>query len=225
MRNIPDFSQYYASDYDDKIYKKRGLINYCMDKSHIMLEAPFTDKDFFDKVLEIGSGLGVHLKYINHRYNTYTMADLDDMVIKKLELKNYPENIIIKKLEGEGLPFPDNYFDRLIASHVLEHIHHPEIALREWNRVVKNCGIISIALPCDPGLAWRFGRIFSRKDSIKRGFIEYDLFMALEHINPINNLISIIEYFFENKKIQYWPFKIKITDINLFYIANIVVEK
>lgn len=127
-----------------------------------------------------------------------------------------------------GLPFPDNYFDRLIASHVLEHIYHPENALKEWNRIVKNDGVISIALPCDPGIAWRFGRYFSTRHYVKKYGISgnaYDVYMSLQHINSINNLRSIIEYLFEDKKIYYWPFPLKTKDINLFYIVNIKVKK
>jgi len=36
------------------------------------------------------------------------------------------------------LPFADNSFDFLYASHVLEHFSNPEIVLREWLRVAKN---------------------------------------------------------------------------------------
>jgi len=58
----------------------------------------------FDKVIEIGSGTGVHINYA-------------------------------QKIRWGVLPFPDNHFDRLIASHVLEHIYHPENALKKWNRI------------------------------------------------------------------------------------------
>ena len=49
----------------------------------------------------------------------------------------------------------------------------------------------SILLPCDPGVLWRFGRMIrlGRKNSYSE---DYYYHMALEHINPINNLVAIL---------------------------------
>ena len=51
-------------------------------------------------------------------------------------------------------------FDRIIISHVLEHIPNPEPFLDQMFYILKKGGILSIALPSDPGLLWRFGRFF-----------------------------------------------------------------
>jgi len=230
MKDMPDFSGYSPTAYENESYKSKSLLSYCMKKSHKLLENQFSKKDFFDKVIEIGSGIGIHLDYVRHQYNNYLMTDYSDEVIKILESRAYSEKISIKKIDGGAmeLPFPDNCFDRLIASHVLEHIYHPEKTLREWNRIVKNGGIISIALPCDPGIAHRFGRYISTRRYSKRHGIScsaYDVYMALQHVNPIINLRSMIEYLFENKKIYYWPFPVRSMDINLFYLVNIKIEK
>jgi phosphatidylethanolamine/phosphatidyl-N-methylethanolamine N-methyltransferase len=58
------------------------------------------------------------------------------------------------------LSVPSASFDRLIATHVLEHLPKPERVLREWARVVRPGGTLSLILPCDPGLARRLGRHF-----------------------------------------------------------------
>ena len=47
--------------------------------------------------------------------------------------------------------------------------------------------------------------------------------MAHEHINPINNLITIIKYNFKNYSESFLPFKFVSTNLNLMY--NIVIFK
>jgi len=42
------------------------------------------------------------------------------------------------------LPFPDNSFDIVYASHVLEHVHNPMQAVEELKRVTKNIVIIKV---------------------------------------------------------------------------------
>lgn len=49
-----------------------------------------------------------------------------------------------------ALPFPDRYADRLVAIHVFEHLYPWEAldTLREWRRVLKPGGILTLELPC-----------------------------------------------------------------------------
>ena len=94
---------------------------------------------------------------------------------------------------------------------------------------LKKNGILSIALPCDPGLMWRWGRLYLKLFSVKKKLnisnLEYDYMIASEHINSIFNLISIIKYKYKNNIIseQYLPFRVRIVDFNLFY--NVTIKK
>jgi len=94
---------------------------------------------------------------------------------------------------------------------------------------IKKRGILSIALPADPGLMWRCGRFFLKlftvKKKLKISNLEYDYMIASEHVNSIFNLKSIIKYKYKNNIIteQYLPFRIKILDCNLFY--NVTLKK
>lgn len=118
------------------------------------------------------------------------------------------------------MSFADGSFDRVIATHVLEHMPETHKVLREWARVIKPGGVLSLELPCDPGLAWRFGRFLGpRKKFLKAGIV-YDYWMAREHINPINNLITFVQYYFPAIQEQWMPFRVPSMDINLFYIVH-----
>jgi hypothetical protein len=47
--------------------------------------------------------------------------------------------------------------------------------------------------------------------------------MAREHVNAINNLVSLVRYYFRNVSEEWLPFRIPSMDLNLFYVAHIRV--
>jgi len=49
--------------------------------------------------------------------------------------------------DAENIPWPDNAFDYVISSHVIEHVPNPIKAFLEWNRVLVEHGIIFIIFP------------------------------------------------------------------------------
>jgi len=50
---------------------------------------------------------------------------------------------------SKRLPFPDNTFELIYASHILEHVpwYQTEAALREWVRVLKKDGVLEVWVP------------------------------------------------------------------------------
>ena len=53
----------------------------------------------------------------------------------------------IRQADVCGLPFTDSSFSAVVASHVLEHAHDPDQALREVARVLKPGGLLWAAWP------------------------------------------------------------------------------
>ena len=180
-----DYRAKFADIYDQANYAS-PLQSAVMRASHRLTEKNFKTHDHFSRVLEIGAGTGEHLGFVKHGFDHYVLSDLD---AKTLEIaKGKLNGIFHNKLRyqtqsGESLSYIDDSFDRLIASHVLEHIYQPHLALKEWQRVVKNGGVLSILIPTDPGIAWRLGRhLGPRKNAIAQG-IAYDYVMDREHDN------------------------------------------
>jgi ubiquinone/menaquinone biosynthesis C-methylase UbiE len=199
-----------------------GLAGYVMRKSQSLIERPFGRDTAFRRVLEVGAGSGVHLDYVRHSYSEYVLSDSNDAMLAELAAQAEGNLAVkIEKQSAAALTYPNASFDRLIAAHVLEHIVYPERIVREWARVVKPGGVISIVLPCDPGMAWRLGRhLGPRRRAIKRG-LSYDYVMAMEHVNSITNLTSIIAHFFPRRTEYWWPLRLPSTDLNLIYAVNI----
>ena len=200
----------------------KGLNGFLMRYCHRKLEC-FKRREKYSKVLEIGAGNIPHLDYLKHDYDEYFIAETSTYA---LEFCKEMKNVKAYSYDGVNLPFEDDFFDRIIISHCLEHISEPEKFLFEVMNKLRNGGVLSISLPTDPGLLWRLGKIFTKYYTAKRTYKissnEYDYLLATEHINSIFNLISLIRYNFKNQiKENFLPFKIKLVDLNLFYNVHI----
>lgn len=220
--SFDDYMKQWTSMYKSANYDS-GLTGFFLGKSHYCCEKSFSKMEFFPKVLEVGAGTGEHVKYVRHGFDEYWMTDLNPPMLERIpdiSLQERQSRLLTSKENAACLSFEDSTFDRVIATHVLEHLYRPHEVLREWVRVLKPGGVLSIVLPCDPGVAWRLGRYAaSRKKFIAAG-INYDYWMAREHVNPINNLVSFIRHYFPELKELWYPMRIPLIDVNLFYVIH-----
>ncbi len=99
-------------------------------------------------VLEVGAGDGSILHYLN-KWNfaselyavEIAQSGVDLIVARKLDnLKS------AQIFDGYKLPFADSSFDLIILAHVLEHVEHQRLLLRELKRVAKH---VVIEVPKD----------------------------------------------------------------------------
>jgi len=216
-----------ADTYTDTNYSS-VLQTFVMHQSHKLAEKAFDEKIHFKQVLEVGAGTCEHLQFVKHTFDQYIMTDLDqktlDVAKKKLGDQS-PNSIKFEKQNAAKLDYPDDSFDRVIGVHILEHIFQPHLAIKEWYRVLRDGGVMTILIPTDPGLAWRLSRHFGPRRRATKAGIPYDYIMAREHVNPCNNLIAFLNYYFPEGKALWWPFPIALIDVNLFYAFNIKVNK
>lgn len=199
------------------------LAGRCLNRSHAVLERTLR-VGRYDEVLEVGAGTGHHFGYVRHAFRRYVMTDGSEEMLsiarRKYAAERYP-NLHLERQDATRLACADASFDRLIATHVLEHIPDPVKVITEWNRVVRKGGVISLVLPCDPGMLWRLGRHFGPRRTARAAGIEYDYLMAVEHINAIYNLVAVIRHHFEDIDETWDPIRLPWPDLNLFYICHI----
>jgi len=120
-------------------YKAKNIIDVC---SEIKPE----------KVLEVGAGDGSILHFLNEwnfapELHALEIAESGVDIIKSRNLSRLKS---VQTFDGYKIPFEDNAFDLVILAHVLEHVEHERILLRELKRVSK---YIVIEVPKD----YRFG--------------------------------------------------------------------
>ncbi len=222
-----DYRKKFSGIYDQSNYAS-PLQSFVMRASHRMVEKPFCSKSYFGRVLEVGAGTGEHVAFVRHAFDEYILTDLDQSTldVAKSKLRGFHEGKLrYESQPAGGLRYEDDVFDRLIATHVLEHIYQPHLALKEWMRVLKDGGTLSILIPTDPGVAWRLGRhLGPRRNAISQG-VAYDYVMAREHVNSCNNLIAILRHYFQGATESWWPLPVPSIDLNLFFAFHATIRK
>jgi len=113
----------------------------------------------FNRVLDIGCGLGICMKALAPR--SKEMIGLDVYPVGKkvnpdLDIRQFD-------LNSGKLPFDDNTFDLVVATEVIEHTHYPHFVLKEIKRVLRVDGYACISLPNAYNIYNRRDVLFGRK--------------------------------------------------------------
>ena len=96
-----------------------------------------------NRLLDVGCGNGQFLAAVHSAGWACYGVDFDPKAIETARAHGI--QVALGSLEEQQ--FPDDFFDAITLSHVIEHIHHPKDLLRECVRVLKPSGILWVATP------------------------------------------------------------------------------
>lgn len=96
-------------------------------------------------VLEVGCGGGGLLTLLATRGARVTGVDTHMTPLKMAARRRVSSVVCLDRTDT--LPFRSGAFDAVIGQHVLEHITNLELALSEWQRVLKQGGRVALATP------------------------------------------------------------------------------
>ena len=159
------------------------------------------------KVLEVGAGDGSILHYLNEwnfAQELYALEIAQSGVdkIKERKLSNLKE---VQTFDGYKIPYADNSFDLIILAHVLEHVEHERILIRELKRVAK---YIVIEVPKD----YRFG-----VDKRMKHFLDYG------HINMYTP--TSLRFLLKSEGLELVADKVSMTKPEVNYFNEFINKK
>ncbi|KAL8733936.1 MAG: hypothetical protein Q9181_003387 [Wetmoreana brouardii] len=96
-------------------------------------------------VLEVGSGTGELWRHVDSSRATLTLTDFSSAMCDKLRGLDLPQ-ATVQQCDAATLPFPDAHFDLVIANHMLYHLDNPELALKDFARVLRPGGRLRASL-------------------------------------------------------------------------------
>ncbi|MFZ1057004.1 MAG: class I SAM-dependent methyltransferase [Opitutaceae bacterium] len=166
----------------------------------------------FRTTVEIGAGLGEHLHYerlTQEQEANYYAVELRENMAAEIR-RRFPN---VKAITGDcqaRLDFPDGYFDRYIAVHVLEHLPDLPSCLREAYRLLnKEHGQLLVVIPCEGSPAYSLARKLSAERVYHRHFKgSYRWLISREHINLPHEILAELDPYFtvEEKALFPLPF-------------------
>lgn len=163
----------------------------------------------FLTTLELGAGRCGHLKYENltaEQKKNYYAVEFRANIANHIRAQ-FPEIQVVEADCQKRMDFPDGFFDRILAIHVLEHLPDLPAALEEARRLLNpKSGAFVFVIPCIGGVLYRFaqkisaGRIFQ-----KRYGRPYSWFIDREHINPPKEIFEEVGKFFDIERRNFFP--------------------
>jgi ubiquinone/menaquinone biosynthesis C-methylase UbiE len=171
------------------LQKLNQILHFCLDNSRqnetwpsyykrryleFLSYLQFFPDNRYGRILELGCGVGYQSAFLSNFADEVVATDLpeEDIVthtpgmLKAMELHRQLNihNVKLMGCSAESMPFPDDSFDMVYSSHVLEHIPMQAQALREIFRVLKPGGVHFCVVPTS------FEKVYS--------FFNYYLYLA-----------------------------------------------
>jgi len=145
------------------------------------------------KVLEVGAGDGSILHFLDqHQFGSELYAlEIADTGVEYIKKRNLSRLKEVKSFDGYQIPYADDSFDLVILAHVLEHVEHERILLRELKRVARH---IVVEVPLD----YRFG-----VDKRIKHFLDYG------HINMYTP--TMIRFLLQSEGLEILTDKVSLT--------------
>ncbi|PSL30230.1 class I SAM-dependent methyltransferase [Dyadobacter jiangsuensis] len=175
----------------------------------------------FKNVLEVGAGEGSILSWLSQwnfcdDLNCIEISESGIDLIKSKNIKNLKSVLLF---DGYKIPYPDNHFDLVICSHVLEHVEHERILLREIKRVSKYQIFevpIDFSFYVDRKLEHflSYGHINIYTPALFRFLLKSENFEVVKDINYLYD-DEVLQLMFKKKNSAYYITKIKFAILSM----------
>jgi SAM-dependent methyltransferase len=167
------------------------------------------------RTLEIGAGIGSHLKWEKYEEQEYYALELREELCRTIAEKYPAVNTAAADCQKQ-LPFADGFFTRVLAVHVLEHLNDLPSALSEIWRVLANDGLFSVVIPAEGGLAYELARSISTRRSFEKKYNQsYDWLIKSEHVNVPKEILEELNRLFVITHRRFYPLFVPLINLNL----------
>jgi SAM-dependent methyltransferase len=173
---------------------------------------PVAASDFpFVSTLEIGAGLGEHLRYEHlsgEQLRNYVAVDVRANMIEALRAA-FPQVRALQADCQQPMDVGAGSIDRVLAIHVLEHLPNLPAAVAELHRIcARPSGRLIVVIPCEGGLAYSLARKISAERFYRRRFGgSYKWLYSREHVNLPHEVLAELDRWFILERKSFFPLR------------------
>jgi len=153
----------------DRAYEHDGLMGTDLDETYdrvtkqILLS--FAEPLDGKRLLDVGTGVGKLWDYVTAGVEGYAF---DLSTIGVLRATERHPNLTVSVSIAEYIPYPDNFFDAVLAVDTIEHTFSPLRALQEIHRVLEPGGIMSASFPTPDSLRkWGWNHLVHERPNVR----------------------------------------------------------
>lgn len=146
------YEDYYSGD--ELIRKKREL---AATTSADMIQKLFGNK--LGSVCDVGAGNGNVAQQLADRsmYDALYALEISGSGIEAIKARNLPNLVEVRDFDGYNTGYTDRQFDVSMAIHVVEHVEHERMFLRELGRIAKE---VYVEIPLEGGIKGKVNRTY-----------------------------------------------------------------
>jgi len=113
----------------------------------------------FGRLLDVGAGNGSTLAEIDQAGSASELyaIEISASGVQRITARGLRALREVKQVDGYRIPYPDKFFDTAFCIHVLEHVEHERLFLRELGRVAKS---VFLEVPLEGGLHGRVNQTY-----------------------------------------------------------------
>lgn len=212
--------RYQSEVYEQVMYT--GAVGRFSHLAHRAIERPFRRSTSGD-VLEVGAGAGQHAPYVT-QFDSYLETDIT-VPAEEMTVRMLPAGTVERRhLDAQDLrEIPDGSFDRVIATCLLAHLDDPAGALREWRRVTRPAGSVTIYLPTEPGMLLRLARRVVMVPKSRRFDQDHEATVYREHRNHYPGMRRAVLEAFAGDDVRFRRYPLRFLGWNaaLFDVAHV----
>lgn len=149
------------------------------------------------KILEVGCGNAAqwhnHMEYLPDS-STLVLSDFSQSMVSSIDQSIASKsNVKIEVIDINDIPYPNEFFDIVIANHMLYHVPNIDSALKEVSRVLKKDGIFYATTNSDYGIRHYLNQILKEYNPQTTSFNEKYSFSMQNGKKLLNSFFSNID--------------------------------
>jgi ubiquinone/menaquinone biosynthesis C-methylase UbiE len=150
------------------------------------------------RLLDLGTGIGNLWAYVPAGVEGHA-CDLSAIGVRRAALR-FPQ-VTVSVSIAESIPYPDAFFDILVAADTIEHTFWPQMALQEIHRVLKPGGVLCASFPTPNSLRkWGWNQFLTGHPNLKllggliRVLVKRILLFGRPDFQPIDRDLKIEDW-------------------------------